>query len=130
VAIGNAIKENRHRRATWFPIFRCLGTLAPFIADLAQLDTFREGLGDAIVARRSALAEGVTGAIRRAEYKLEHFALPDNSEQQAVFDSPAGTFSMNIWQLLFYELGITDTSTTSTKCTSSECNGFTFQNAF
>ncbi len=116
-------------RAAWFPIFRCLGTLTPFIADLAQFDTFKEGLGDAIVARYSALAEGVTGAIRRAEYQLEHFALQDNSEQQAVFDSPAGTFSMNTWQLLFLELGVTDISSPSTKCASATCQGFTFQDA-
>jgi hypothetical protein len=117
-------------RAAWFPVFRCLSTLTPFLAELAQYDTFREGLGDAVVARYSALAEGITGAIRRAEYQLEHFALVDNSEQQAVFDSPAGAFSMNTWQLRFHELGIAETTVPATTCASAECDGFTFQNAF
>jgi pimeloyl-ACP methyl ester carboxylesterase len=89
----------------WHPLARVFSDITPLIPELAALDTFKEGKGDAVVERTSALAEGVTG-VRRVEFHLEHFNLKANNDQQATFDTPEGQFSGYPWQLMFAELGL------------------------
>jgi len=68
---------------------------------------FHPGLGDSVVEKRSALATGVKGKIRRAEFRLEHFNLKANDEVHTQYEAPSGQHvTVNPWQLLFEELGL------------------------
>ena len=91
---------------TWYPILSFLNDLVKTSVVLRQFDTINEGRGDGVVARTSALADGVTGKIRRAEFKLQHFNITSNSEETTIYDSPFGKRVVTPWQLMFLELGI------------------------
>jgi hypothetical protein len=65
------------------------------------------GLGDGVVEKSSAHAEGVAGKIRRSEFRLEHFNIKANDEAETLHEAPNGQHvKVNPWQLLFVELGL------------------------
>jgi len=94
---------------TWHPVFRVIADMTPLSPVLASAECMWDGRGDGIVEKRSAHAEGVVGRIRRAAFKLHHFAVKANCEQYTTYESPSGNqMLVNPWQLLFVELGITE----------------------
>jgi hypothetical protein len=86
----------------WHPLVRLISDVIPLVPELAPLDTFKEGEGDAVVERSSALAEGVSGP-RRLEFKLNHFNIKANNDQQSMWE---GQILVYPWQAMFAELGL------------------------
>jgi pimeloyl-ACP methyl ester carboxylesterase len=113
----------------WRPLVRIMGDVAALNPTLAPLDTFKEGRGDSIVARSSALAEGMVGP-SRAEFALDHFNIYTNSEQTTGYQTPGGSETVNSWQLLFLELGVTDIISVSSACSGVQgCEDFDISDA-
>ncbi|HET9637092.1 MAG TPA: hypothetical protein VFP26_14280 [Gemmatimonadaceae bacterium] len=108
----------------WLRLAGLVSDIIPLFPELDALDTFKQGLGDSVVERSSAIAEGVVG-VRRAEFGLHHFNIKSNNDTQAIYQSPVGIRSVYPWQLLFLELGL-DAAHALARCSpvTSGCQNF------
>jgi hypothetical protein len=91
----------------WEPLLDVLGSLTPYIPELADAPQFIEGQGDSVVEKTSAHAQGIAGKIRRTEFKLQHFAIKANREQYTHHQAPSGDatvvnpFGLLSWSWVF-----------------------------
>lgn len=115
---------------TWHPILSFIGSLSPFIPELAELPAFIEGEGDSVVEKKSAHADGVVGSIRRTSFALHHFSVKANHEVYGTHETPSGDHvTVNPFQLLFLELGVPYVQTRSCPFAEGECEGFDINEA-
>ena len=98
---------------TWHQVIDFFSDLSDYIdllaTDLTSEPTvvyaYHKGLGDGVVEKTSAHAEGVIGRIRRSEFGLQHFNMKANDEAYTLHEGPdAQVVQVNPWQLLFVEL--------------------------
>ena len=99
---------------TWHTLLDMPTSVSSYLPALQALPAFLAGGGDFVVEKTSALADSVTGDIRRAEFAVNHFSLICEDKIVTSYGpyGPHGRHGLPLplklrpWQVIFWELGL------------------------